>query len=444
VNGATVKERIVPTAPTGGYRYYALAGMSLVYMLNLTDRGLVMLLLEPIKQDLRLSDSQLGLITGIAFGVFYATVGVPLARWADRGNRVTIASLSIGLWGVTMAACLFVGNFVQLIAARIAAAIGEAGCKPSTYALLGDYFPEPRARTRAMSVFLAGGPLSALLSFVLGGWLNDLVGWRMTFFLMGIPGVALAILFYLTVSEPRVGRAQTIKPEPSPPMSDVLLVLCSKKSTLHLCAALILLYTLSLGLSPWYAAFMIRSHHMSTTELGLALGLIISLGGICGVLAGGFLASRYFADSARNQMRMSAVSVAALMPFLILFLTIGDAYLALGAFIPVIVVFNIFLGPTYTLLQRLVPDNMRATMMSLIMLFANLIGFGAGPQLVGLLSDWLQPTYGVDSLRYAMLLCASIALWSGFHFFIAGQSADRDLADREAVQTLPCVHESMA
>src|SRR5687767_3674540 len=147
--------------------------MATVYMINLLDRGLMSLLLQPIKEDLLLSDTQLGVLTGIVFALFYATLGLPIARWADRGNRVTIASLAIGLWGLTVMACVLVTNYVQLVAARVIAAIGESGCKPPTYSLVGDYFPQAAERTRAMSVYWLGGPLAALLSFVLGGWLNE-------------------------------------------------------------------------------------------------------------------------------------------------------------------------------------------------------------------------------------------------------------------------------
>jgi MFS family permease len=151
------------------YKRYVLATLTAVYTLNLVDRVLMILLLEPIKQDLRLSDTQLGFLTGIAFGLFYAIVGLPLARLADRGNRVTLASISIGLWALTVMSCLFVTHYFQLVLARVAAAIGESGCKPPTYSLVGDYFPRPAERTRAMAVYWLGSPLASLLAFILGG-----------------------------------------------------------------------------------------------------------------------------------------------------------------------------------------------------------------------------------------------------------------------------------
>jgi len=182
---------------------YLLSIVTLIYGLNYLDRGLIVLLLQPIKDDLRLSDTQLGFLTGIAFALFYATLGLPIARWADRGNRVTITSAAIGLWGVTVMSCVLVTNFVQLLLARVAAAVGEAGCMPPTYSLVGDYFPSPTQRARAMAVYWLGNPLAAVTSFIIGGRLNEAYGWRTTFFLMGLPGLAMAVIAKLTLIEPR-------------------------------------------------------------------------------------------------------------------------------------------------------------------------------------------------------------------------------------------------
>lgn len=414
------------------YRRYALGGMTAVYMLTFVDRGLMMLLLQPIKEDLQLSDTQLGFLTGIAFGLFYATVGVPIARWADRGNRVTITALAIGLWGMTVMSCLIVTNYIQLVFVRIAAAIGESGCKPPTYSLVGDYFPEPAARTRAMAIWWAGGSLSYLLSFIVGGWVNELYGWRITFFLMGIPGLILAVLVKWTLVEPRTQASSAfVQARPSPSMRAVLATLWCQRSCRHLSIALILLFTVGLGMGPWYAAFMMRIHNMGSGELGLSMGLIFCLSGIAGTLAGGHVAARWFSDNERNQMRMSALTVASLVPCFVAFLTLPEKNQALVALIPLVMVFNVFLGPTYALMQRLVPDEMRATMMSVIMLLANLIGFGIGPQVVGILSDLLMPIVGADSLRYAMLIMSFVALWSAYHFWQVGRTVQQDLAQVE-------------
>jgi len=414
---------------SAGYKRYVLAVVTAVYMLNLVDRALMILLLQSIKEDLRLSDTQLGLLTGIAFGLFYATVGLPIARWADRGNRVTITSLAIGFWGLTVMACLFVSNYVQMVFARIAAAVGEAGCKPPTYSLVATYFPSASESTRAMSIYWLGGPLSSLVSYILGGWLNQLCGWRITFLLMGIPGLILAVIVKLTIVEPRaqLTMQQSPREESLPSFRNVLGTLWRGKSCRHLVTALILFYTIGFGLSPWYAAFLVRSHGMGTAELGGWFGLIFGLGGIVGTLAGGYVSGRWFADDERGQMRMTAVSVAALLPCFMAFLLLPGKYLSLAALVPLILAFTFLLAPVYSLLQRLVVDQMRATALAVVMLLANLIGMGLGPQIVGILSDLLAPALAADSLRYAMLAMSFVAVWAAYEFWRVGNTIKQDL-----------------
>jgi MFS family permease len=416
------------------YRHYVLAMLTLVFTLNYLDQGLVSLLLQPIKEDLHISDTQLGFLTGIAFAAFYATLGVPVARWADRGNRPTITSVAIALWGVTVMLCVFVTNFVQLLGARMAAAVGEAGCMPPTYSLLGDYFPGSAQRVRAMSIYWLAGPLAALISFIGGGCLNQLYGWRMTFFLMGIPGLVVAVLVKLTISEPRQLRD---KPGPAssaalPRMVDVVGLLWNRRSTRHASIAFILLYGLSSGLAPWYAAFMGRSHGMDTIALGTWLGLVFGVSGIIGILLGGYVGGSLFSENERGQMRVNAAMAALLVPCFALFLLLPRKDQALLSLAPLVVAFNLFLGPTFAVMQRLVPEETRATSAAVVMLLANLIGMGLGPQIVGILSDALMPAFGINSLRYAMLIVSLTSLWAAYHFWLVGESINADLAEIEA------------
>ena len=414
---------------SAAYRRYVLVVMTAVYTLNLVDRTLISLFLQSIKDDLHLSDSELGLVTGIAFGLFYAAFGIPFGRWADRGNRVTLTSIAIGLWGLTVMACQLVINFGQLVGARIAGGIGEAGSRPPTYSLLGDYFPDPIERTRAMSIYFAGGPLSGLVGYFVGGWLGATHGWRGTFFIMGIPGLVLAVLVKATIAEPRVHGATAQSHEPViPPVRAVLSTLWTHRALRHLSLALISLFIMSMGLTPWFAAFMVRSHHIATAELGIWFGTIFGLGGLAGALTGGYAATHWFPKNERAQMRMAAVSIAALTPCYVAFLTLPQQGLALLSLVPLVFVGNIFQGPAYTLMQRLVSDETRATTMAVVLFLMNLVGYAVGPQLVGFLSDALLPVAGTDSLRYAMLATSSVTLWSAFHFWKAGDAAPADLA----------------
>ena len=415
--------------PTGSYRWYVLAALTLVCTLNYLDRCLIVLLLQPIKEDLGLSDTQLGFLTGIAFALCYATLGIPVARWADRGNRSTIASIAIALWGTTVMLCIFVTSFFQLVLARVAAGIGESGCLPPTYSLVGDYFPKPSERIRAMTFYWLASPLASLVSFVLGGWLNERYGWRLTFLLAGIPGLVLAVLVKMTVVEPRrYLKEDRDSHRAACRASSVVAHLWSLPSSRHLSIAVVLVFTVGYGLAPWYAAFMIRSHGMGIAELGVWLGAIFGISGIAGILLGGYIAERWFSHDESLQTRLSAISSVALVPCFVLFLLLPKKVDALMALIPLSVTFLLFMGPTFALLQRLVPDGMRATTLAVIMLLANLVGMGIGPQLVGILSDLLAPKTGNDSLRYAMLAMSLVALWAAFHFWRAGLTLKEDLA----------------
>jgi len=210
-------------------------------------------------------------------------------------------------------------------------------------------------------------------------------------------------------------------------MLDVLAILWQQRSSRHLTIAIILLFTMAQGLGPWYAAFLMRSHGMSTAQLGLWLGLIFGFGGVVGTALGGYIAGRWLASDERRQVRLSAVTIALLLPFLVLFLTLPLRTQALAALVPIFIALTFFFGPTFALLQRLVVDEMRATTMALMMLLSNLIGMGVGPQAVGMLSDLLRPKVGQDSLRYAMLLMSLIAVWAAYHFWKVGDTIKADL-----------------
>jgi len=403
-------------------RYYALAILTLAGALSYLDRNLIVLLLEPIRADLRLSDTQLGLLTGVAFGLFYATLGVPLSRWSDRGDRAAITALAVAVWSMTMAGCAWVGTFPQLLLTRVLAGAGEAGCIPATYSLIGDYFPRPAQRTGAMSVFWLASPVSALVAFVAGGWLNAHYGWRLTFAFMAVPGLAIALLVRFTVRETRavvVLRSAT--------MIGVFSELWRRPATRQLGIGIVLLYTLWLGLAPWYAAFMVRSHGVATQELGVWFGLIFAVAGVIGVATGGYVAKRWFAGNERGQLRACAVAIAVVFPLFVVFLTVPGKVPAFMAFALLMAVAYLIFGPTFALMQRLVPQGIRATSLAVVLLFANLIGMGVGPQCVGLLSDLLAPRLGRDSLRVAMMMVALLALWSGAHFWRAGKTVEAEL-----------------
>jgi len=412
------------------YRGYVLAVLTGVTSLNFLDRIFLGLLLQPIKVDLRLSDTQMGFLTGIAFALFYATLGIPISRWADRGNRATIATLAIGLWGLTVMACLFVTNFVQLLLARIAAAVGESGCVPPTYSLVGDYFPKPGERVRALALWNAANPLAVLMGFIGGGWLNQRYGWRMSFFIIGILGVLMAILVKLTIAEtPRRLAVTQQSIEPDPGITQTVRDLWRQRSMRYLALGFVLFSTMGLGLTPWYAAFLNRSHRMSTAEVGEWFGLIVGINGIVGMVAGGYIAGRWLDRNEPRQLRLTALMTALLVPSFALFLLLPQQREAMLALVPMVLIFNCFSGPLFALMQRLVPNNRRATALAVVLLLGNLIGQGIGPQVVGVISDALAPSLGADSLRYAMLSMTVTAVGASFFFWRASRTVERDLED---------------
>jgi MFS family permease len=417
------------------YKRYVLAALTTLFTVNLFDQGMVALLLQPIKEDLQLSDTQLGFLTGIAFALIYATVGIPLGRWADRGNRVTIISLTLGLWALTNMAFVLVTSFVQLLLLRIVAAVGDAGCKPLTYSLLGDYFPERAERTRAMYVWYLANPLAALISWMAAGWLNERYGWRLTFLAAGLLGWPLALLARWTLIEPRsrLDAAATSERLASvPPLRAVFALLWRQASCRHLALALILTSLVGYGVGTWQSAFMIRQHGIGTAELGVWMGLIGGGVGALSILLGRYVVGRWFAERDRAQMLLAAAALFSGAPIFLAFLISPTKQLSLIALMLQAVVFGAFMISPYVMLQRLVPDEMRATMLMVVLFLMNLIGMGIGPLIVGSLSDVLTAAGSDNGLRSAMMVMTMGYVCASYHFVRVAGSIDADL--RQATQ----------
>jgi predicted MFS family arabinose efflux permease len=331
------------------------------------------------------------------------------------------------MWGVTMMGYLFITGFVHLLIARIAAGVGEAGCKPPTYSLIGDYFSTSLDRTRALTVFWLGAPLAGMFAFGIGS-LNEHVGWRLTFFIVGIPAILIALLAKTTLYEPRKNRSAAAMPSKAdqPKISAVFKMLWRQHSTRYLCTAYILFY---LGTSSvqWMGAFMMRIHGVGSAELGLWFGLFGGLGGMGGILFGGYAASRWFPGNEAGQMRMIAIVTALLYPVNVFLVLVGNMHLAFAAMITFFFMMNIFFGPMYSLLQHLVQDNVRATALAAVTLLTQFLGIGLGPQLVGIVSDLFAADYGVNSIRVAILIVSLSLFASSFFYWRLSRSVTADL-----------------
>ena len=409
-------------------RNYVLVLLTLVYTFNFIDRQLLSILQESIKLELLLSDSQLGLLTGFAFALFYVTAGLPIARLADRSNRRNIVAVSVGLWSFMTAISGLVQNYSQLLAARVGVGIGEAGGSPPSHSIVTDIFP-PEKRASALSFYSTGVNLGILFGFLFGGWLNEFFGWRVAFMVVGIPGIILAFIVRATVKEPIRGLIENkVASDEQVPFKQVITVLWQRKTFRHLALASGLNAFAGYGTANWLASFFIRSHEMTTGELGTWLALSTGLFGAIGILLGGILADKLGKTDKRWYLWVPGIATILVAPFMLFTLLTGSQYAALlCAFIPGLLQ-NVYLGNSIATTHSLVGLRWRSTSSAILFLVLNIIGLGLGPFAVGYLSDFLSPSLGSESLRYAMVaLLPTAMIWSSIHFLIASRTLQKDL-----------------
>jgi MFS transporter, Spinster family, sphingosine-1-phosphate transporter len=420
------------------YKKYLLAVLMGVLAFNFVDRLALGVLLQDIKVDLHLSDTQLGVLSGIAFALFYSVMGIPIARWADRGNRVTIISLTGALWSVAVASCGLAASFAQLMLVRVGVAVGEAGGFAPGLSLIADYFSRAE-RPRAVAIYTLGGPLSAIGGYLLAGWLNQLYGWRVTFMLIGVPGLILAALVRLTLREPR--RATATLQSGAVPGPDIAVPTTAQPSFREVCAVLwrnatfrflllgiSVLYFFVYGVLQWQPTFFIRSFGLTSGQVGTWFAGIYGLGGLSGTYLGGELASRYAAHNERRQLvAIAIVMVSCGIVSSFVYLT-SNLHVAFALLAWVSVCLSLINGPLFATIQTLVPERMRAVSIALVMLFANLIGMGLGPLATGALSDALHAWAAHESLRYALLILSPGYFLVGWLAWRASRTVTRDVA----------------
>jgi predicted MFS family arabinose efflux permease len=410
-------------------RNYALVLLTIVYAFNFIDRQLLAILQESIKADLGLSDGQLGLLAGFAFAMFYATAGIPIARFADRSNRRNIVAVSIFAWSFMTAISGYAQNFTQLLLARIGVGVGEAGGSPPSHSIISDIFP-PHRRASALGFYSTGVNIGILFGFLLGGWLNEYFGWRTAFLVVGAPGILLAIIVRLTLAEPIRGLSENrVVSGDAPPFMLVLKTLWQRNSFRHMAFAAALNAFAGYSAASWNASFFIRTHEMSTGELGTWLALISGLCGAIGVFLGGMLADALAPRDKRWYMWVPALAGLISVPFVALTYFLSNPYMALGFAVIPGLLHNVYLGSTIATTHALVGLRMRALSSAILFLILNMIGMGLGPTLIGLSSDALQEEFGNASLRQSMLYILPFVLsWSTLHFFLAARTLRQDLA----------------
>jgi MFS family permease len=415
-------------AVSDGYRRYVLGLLLVVYVVNFLDRSILNILLQPIKNEFHPSDTALGFLSGIAFAIFYATLGIPIARWADRGTRRDIISLALFLWSGMTALCGMARTFPQLVLARIGVGIGEAGCSPPAHSILSDYYP-PEKRATAFATYALGIPIGTALGYLLGGFLREDLGWRAAFLLCGLPGIALALVVRFTLREPPRGFSEARREAQAlPAVGAVVRTMWGLASFRHLAIAATLHAFVGYGVGAWNPAYLERSHELSPKVIGLFLALAGGVFGGLGTWLGGVLADRFGRGDPRWSMWVPGVSTLVAVPFAVAFYLWPDITTAL-AFGGLPVFFGaMYLGPTYSLTQALAPLRMRAVASAFLLFLINLIGLGLGPQLVGILSDLLRPSYAEESLRYALVVTVVINVWSGLHYFLGARTLRAELA----------------
>ncbi len=411
-----------------------LFALLIVYILNFLDRQIVNILAEPIKGELGLSDTQLGLLAGPAFAVFYAVLGIPIARYADNAktNRVWLISICLAIWSAMTAICGFAQSFAQLALARIGVGVGEAGCTPAAHSLIADSVP-PEKRSSAIAFFGLGIPIGGLLGLIIGGVVNDQYGWRITLMLVGAPGLLLAFVLPFLIRDPRrCADSAHFNTAESPvkaklSIKDAVREVFASKAYLYVFIAASFTAFLSYGKGLWTISFFIRSHGLSTTEAGLAMAVALGISGIIGTWLGGKMADVFGKSDKRHILTLPAIGMAIAAPILFAGYWAEDWRIAVALLILPTILNSAYYGPAYGCVQGLVRPEARAIAASLVVFGQNLIGLGMGPLLFGVLSDWLQPMAGDESVRWVLYGAAWLGLIPAFFFWRASLRLNAEL-----------------
>ena len=414
---------------TTAARRYAMVILAIVYMFNFVDRQILAILLPQIRDEFGTSDAYLGFLSGTAFALFYVTLGVPIAQYADRCNRRNLIAASVALWSAMTALSGLAVNIWHLTAARIGVGIGEAGCSPPAHSMISDYFP-PEKRSTAMGFYTLGISAGIMTAYLAGGWVAQNIGWRAAFFVVGIPGLILAAIVRFTVQEPKRGASESrATGVEQPRLIEVVRFLAARRSFIHMAMAAGLSTFVGYSVIGFLPSFMVRSFNMELAELGRWLGLILGISGGAGFFFGGYFADHLGRGSHRKAFNFIAVTILVSAGILAMTFLAKNSTTALLMFILPAATMNVYLAPVLAQAQSLVALRMRATTSALVLLIINVIGLAFGPLLTGMLSDALEPTFGEESMRYALFIVTlAILPWAVWHYYRAGKWIDGDLA----------------
>lgn len=412
-------------APVKG-RYLALVLLILVYTLNFLDRQIISILKDPIGEELGLSDTQLGLMGGLAFALLYTTLAIPVAWLADRKSRIWIMTWALGIWSAFTAICGLAGNFWQLFFARMGVGVGEAGGVAPAYSVIADYFP-PKQRARALAIYSFGIPVGSAAGILFGGLLAQYVDWRFAFISIGLFGVLLAPVFRLLVKDPPRDYYDSI-PEGVKPLSFLATCrLAFSKTTFWLMALGAAFSSMvGYGLLYWMPTFLSRSMGLSLVDRSWYLAGILLIGGVAGMLLGGFLADRLGQKSKAYYPLIPAIAFAISAPLYVLGVLTTDPLIAFFIFLVPQALGLVWLGPIITAVQHLGPSTSRTMISALFLLINNLIGITVGTWFFGFASDQLKPMLGDESIKYSFIIGLSFYLVAALLLFLASFRIKKD------------------
>jgi len=416
------------------YLNYVVAVLWVVMLLRFVDLQIVAVLLESIRREFEVSDTLLGLMTGSAFAIFYGTLGVPIAWLADRYNRRNIIVASVGLWSAMTALCGLAGSFTALFIARMGVGVGEAGGQPPAYSLVSDYVP-PEKRSSVFAILNSAVPFGVFCGFIIGGWVNLHYGWRAAFMVVGLPGVLIALLIWLTVREPPRGLSDNRTDVAPVPLGESLGYLWRTRSYRHLVLATTIFTLGAIGSGIWIPSFFVRVHGMANAEVAVWLAFIYGGGGVLGAMLGGYLADRLVArnNDKRWYAWLSAIAAAAILPFSFFVYLWPDPVTALLVHIGTTILMHSWMGPAYGTVQSIAGLPRRAMAAAVNGFAVNLLALGLGPLIVGAASDYFNARFGENSLRYSILAVVVVCYsWAALHFFLASRTLRQDLAAADA------------
>jgi predicted MFS family arabinose efflux permease len=391
-------------APSAWRARTVLIVLTLIATVQFFDRALMVVILEPLKQEFSLTDAQLGFLSGFSYAAAFALAGIPFGWMADRGNRRNLLAALLAIWSALVAFAGSANSFMALVLTRVGIGAADAGGQPCSVSIISDLYPTQR-RASAVAIFFVGVPLGMASGFIVGAIVAGQLGWRTAFYVAAAPGVLLTILLLLLVKEPKRGASDGLQEtkDKAPPLSETFAFMRSQKSLVYLMAASVLVTASSSAMMSWIGSLLVRVHGLSLENVGLLTGLCMGGFGAIGTLVFGWVADRQGAKDMRNQPRMMAIAAAVIAisgTAVSLLPTVVGAAISLALFASMVAGLN---GPTYALTQSLVKVRMRGTSMSTLVVLLNLIGVGVGPALAGILSDQFAAAFGAESVRWAMV-----------------------------------------